>query len=103
MIPLLSLVYLFALSEVTFGAPTEAAMVAGQSIPLLRRNPSLQDVNEWGALAKIQRDNLIAKYSGRGAQKRSTGYNLYVSMLHVIWKTRLLNNFRIVDQGADSR
>lgn len=82
MIPLLSLVYLFALSEVTFGAPTEAATVAGQSIPLLRRNPPLQDINGWGALAKIQRDNLIAKYGGRGAQKRSTGYNLIVDQLY---------------------
>jgi len=78
MIPLLALASLFALSTGTFGAPTEA-IVAGQTIPLLKRNPSPRDVTEWAALAKKQRDTLIAKYGGNQTiEKRSTGYNLYV-------------------------
>jgi len=80
MIPILSLLSLFALSTTgTFGAPTEAATIAGQSIPLLRRNPSPYDIGRLGALAKRQRDNVILKYGGQTKQRRSTGYNSYVA------------------------
>jgi hypothetical protein len=82
MIPLLSLVYLFALSAETLGAPTEAVAVARQSIALQRRNPDPEGIVSWGALARSQRDNLIAKYSGgsQATRKRSsTGYNSYVA------------------------
>ncbi|OAX43168.1 acid protease [Rhizopogon vinicolor AM-OR11-026] len=81
MIPILSLLSLFALSTTgTFGAPTEAATIAGQcqSIPLLRRNPSPYDIGRLGALAKRQRDNVILKYGGQTKQRRSTGYNSIV-------------------------
>ncbi|KAG0705620.1 aspartic peptidase domain-containing protein [Suillus ampliporus] len=78
MIPLLFLASLFALPADTFGAPTAGAPVSGQSIPLLRRNPSPREVSDWGALAKSQRDNLLAKYGGQTTQKRSTGYNSLV-------------------------
>ncbi|OJA16944.1 hypothetical protein AZE42_12289 [Rhizopogon vesiculosus] len=79
MILTLSLLSLFALSTTgTFGAPTEAATVARQSIPLLRRNPSPYDIGRLGALAKNQRDNVILKYGGQTKQRRSTGYNSIV-------------------------
>ncbi|OAX43184.1 aspartic peptidase A1 [Rhizopogon vinicolor AM-OR11-026] len=79
MIPVLSLLSLFALSTTgTFGAPTEAATIAGQSIPLLRRNPSPYDIGNLGALAKSQRNNAILKYGGQTKQRRSTGYNSIV-------------------------
>ncbi|KAG2082534.1 hypothetical protein BD769DRAFT_1544097 [Suillus cothurnatus] len=74
MIPFIFLAFLFALPADTFGAPTEVP-VSGQTISLLRRNQSPRDVNDWGALAKSQRDNLIAKYGDPQARKRSTGYN----------------------------
>jgi cathepsin D len=83
MIPLIFLTSLLALPVATFGAPTEAVPVSGQIIPLLRRNQSPRDVTKWGALAKSQRDNLIAKYGSPKTQKRSTstGYNLMVNQL----------------------
>ncbi|KAG2121888.1 aspartic peptidase domain-containing protein [Suillus clintonianus] len=82
MISLIFLASLFALPTDTFGAPTEAVPVSGQSISLLRRNPSPRDVTEWGALAKSQRDNLLAKYAGQTTQKRSTGYNSITDQLY---------------------
>ncbi|KAG1816286.1 aspartic peptidase domain-containing protein [Suillus variegatus] len=78
MILLISLAFLFALPADTFGAPTNVAPVSGQAISLLRRNQFPRDVTQWGALAKRQRDNLIAKYGGATTRKRSTGYNLIV-------------------------
>ncbi|KAJ8585196.1 acid protease [Rhizopogon salebrosus TDB-379] len=77
---LLSLAYLFALSAETFGAPTETVTVAGQSIALQRRNPYPEGIVSWGALARSQRDNLIAKYYGgsQTTRRRSTGYNSIV-------------------------
>jgi cathepsin D len=81
MIPLIFLAFLFALPADTFGAPTEVP-VSGQTISLLRRNQSPRDVNDWGALAKSQRDNLIAKYGDPQARKRSTGYNSIVDQLY---------------------
>ncbi|KAG1872886.1 aspartic peptidase domain-containing protein [Suillus subalutaceus] len=81
MIPLIFLTFLFALPAGTFGLPTDVVPVSGQTISLLRRNQSPRDVTEWGALAKSQRDNLIAKYGSPKTQKRSTGYNLIVDQL----------------------
>lgn len=78
MIPLIFLASLFALPADTFGAPTDIVPVPGQTISLLRRNQFSRDVTEWGALAKRQRHNLIAKYGGLKTQKRSTGYNLII-------------------------
>ncbi|KAG2364170.1 aspartic peptidase domain-containing protein [Suillus spraguei] len=78
MIPLFFLVSLLALPADTFGAPTDIVPISGQTIPL-RRNQSPRDVTEWSALAKRQRDNLIAKYGGPKAKKRSTGYNTIVN------------------------
>jgi hypothetical protein len=87
MIPLLSLAYLFALSAEAFGAPTEAVTVAGQSIALQRRNPYPEGIVSWGALARSQRDSLIAKYYGgsQTTRRRSTGYNSYVAR-DITWK-----------------
>ncbi|KAG1728181.1 aspartic peptidase domain-containing protein [Suillus paluster] len=82
MIPLLFLASVFALSADTFGAPTEGAPISGQSIPLLRRNSSPREVADWGALAKSQRNSLIAKYGSQTTQKRSSGYNLIVDQLY---------------------
>lgn len=79
MIPLIFLASLLALPTDTFGAPTNVVPVSGQSISLLRRNPSPRDATQRGALAKRQRDNLIAKYGGATTQKRSTGYNSIVN------------------------
>ncbi|KAG2142916.1 aspartic peptidase domain-containing protein [Suillus bovinus] len=83
MIPLLFLASLLALPADTFGAPTNVVPVSGQAISLLRRNEP-RDVTERGALARSQRDNLIAKYGGLTKRRRSEGYNL------------------ITDQGYDS-
>lgn len=82
MIPLFFLASLFVLPTDTFGAPTDVLPVSGRTISLLRRNQSPRDVSEWGALAKSQRDNLIAKYGSPTPQKRSTGYNLIVNRLY---------------------
>ncbi|KAG2040667.1 aspartic peptidase domain-containing protein [Suillus americanus] len=81
MIPLIFLTSLFALPAGTFGARTDVVPVSGQTISLLRRNQSPRDATEWGALAKSQRDNLIAKYGSPKIQKRNTGYNLIVDQL----------------------
>lgn len=78
MIPLIFLAFLSVLPADTFGAPTDIISASGQAISLLRRNQSPRDVTEWSALAKSQRDNLIAKYGGPTTRKRSSGYNLIV-------------------------
>ncbi|KAG2065643.1 acid protease [Suillus decipiens] len=78
MIPFFFLVSLLALPADTFGAPTDIVPISGQTISL-RRNQSPRDVIEWGALAKRQRDNLIARYGGPKTKKRSTGYNMVVN------------------------
>jgi hypothetical protein len=90
MMMLLSLAYLFALSAETFGAPTETVTVAGQSIALQRRNPYPEGIVSWGALARNQRDNLIAKYYGgsQTTRRRSTGYNSYVAC-DITWKQEI--------------
>ncbi|KAF9219784.1 acid protease [Gyrodon lividus] len=77
-ISLASLVLLWGSLE-TLGAPTHPASVAGQTMPLRKRNPVNLDVTELGQLAKSQRDAVVAKYGGSSAQKRSTGYNLIVN------------------------
>ncbi|KAG2071567.1 acid protease [Suillus decipiens] len=81
MIPLIFLASLLTLPTDTFGAPTDVVPAQGQTISLLRRNQP-RDVVEWSALAKTQRDNLIAKYSSSTTKKRSTGYNLIVDQLY---------------------
>ncbi|KAG2358827.1 acid protease [Suillus spraguei] len=81
MIPLIFLASLLTLPADTFGAPTDVVPAQGQTISLVRRNQP-RDVVEWGALAKSQRDNLIAKYSSSTTKKRSTGYNLIVDQLY---------------------
>lgn len=80
-ISLASLVLLW-LSLETFGAPTDATPLAGQTMPLRRRNPSGLNAQELAQLAKGQRDALISKYGGPSVEKRSTGYNLIVNQLY---------------------
>ncbi|KAG2039952.1 aspartic peptidase domain-containing protein [Suillus americanus] len=82
MIPLIFLASLLALPVDIFGAPTDVVPVSGQTISLVRRNQSPRDVTEWGALAKSQRDNLLAKYGSPKTRKRSTGYNLITDQLY---------------------
>lgn len=70
----------------THGAPAAdgSPLVAGQTIPLRRRNPSLDlDIHQRGQIAKFQRDVVLARYFGGGRPtRRSSGDNLLVNQAY---------------------
>ena len=70
---------------VVLGAPAleSSTPLIGQAIPLTRRTSSIiPDADQWGLLAKAQRDAVSARYFG-GTQevRRSSGSNLCVYII----------------------
>ncbi|KAG1728147.1 aspartic peptidase domain-containing protein [Suillus paluster] len=70
----LVLSFLLVISPNASGAPNGYETAAGQSIPLIRRQPE-RTAADWEAWAQNERETLTVKYGGAIA-KRSTGTNL---------------------------